>query len=323
LSNTAVAAAVSLLASVAVVGLVRAWAIRRQILDHPNERSSHARPTPRGGGLGITLVTLAALAFLHHSREMLILYAVLAAISITGWLDDVYSLSSALRLAIQLACAAVVIWTFGAIPVVLGAAITAIWLAGVTNGYNFMDGIDGIAGLQAVTAGLGWLACSYVSGDAFARDAGAVVATAAFGFLVWNWAPAKIFMGDVGSTFLGFLLAAIPLTSQRPLTAFAAAVLLLWPFLFDTAFTMARRALKGENILKAHRSHLYQRLVISGWSHARVTALYGALGVLGAIAAVAVTRDLRALVPAAIAIAMAAVALWSLTVRREATQLRA
>jgi len=115
---------------------------------------------------------------------------------------------------------------------------------------------------------------------------GGAIAAASLGFLLHNWPPARIFMGDVGSAFLGFTLASLPLLSPRRDALFVPAVLILWPFVFDGTFTILRRLRNRENIFAAHRSHLYQRLVIAGYSHAFVTTLYAALAVLGAIAAI-------------------------------------
>jgi UDP-N-acetylmuramyl pentapeptide phosphotransferase/UDP-N-acetylglucosamine-1-phosphate transferase len=165
----------------------------------------------------------------------------------------------------------------------------ALWLVGLVNVYNFMDGIDGIAGLQAVVAGFAWACVGTVLALPAVQIVGAVVASSALGFLTQNWHPAKIFMGDAGSTVLGFLFATLPLLATveaggrldlvRSLTIGA---ILVWPFLADGIFTFLRRLKNRENVLQAHRSHLYQRLVIAGHSHPRVTVTYGCLALLGA-----------------------------------------
>jgi UDP-N-acetylmuramyl pentapeptide phosphotransferase/UDP-N-acetylglucosamine-1-phosphate transferase len=164
----------------------------------------------------------------------------------------------------------------------------ALWLVGTVNLYNFMDGIDGIAGVQAVVAGLAWALWGAWVGAAGVLAVGALVAAAAAGFLTLNWPPARIFMGDAGSTVLGFLLAAAPLLAAQEAPGavpfdrlLIAGALGLWPFLLDGTFTLFRRLAKGENILQAHRSHLYQRLVIAGRSHQTVTLVYGALAGVG------------------------------------------
>jgi UDP-N-acetylmuramyl pentapeptide phosphotransferase/UDP-N-acetylglucosamine-1-phosphate transferase len=166
------------------------------------------------------------------------------------------------------------------LPPIAAVAITGVWLVGLLNAYNFMDGIDGIASGQAVVAGLMWAwACG--SSAPFVAVAGVLIAAASIGFLWHNWAPAAIFLGDAGSGFLGFAFAALPLVAYQetgdarfPL----AGVLMVGPFVFDTIYTLCRRLRRRENIVRAHRTHLYQRLVTNGWSHARVATLYLVLG---------------------------------------------
>ena len=173
-------------------------------------------------------------------------------------------------------------------------AATFLWIVGLTNAYNFMDGIDGIAGSQALVAGLGWSALGWLSGLMPVTMLGLVVAACSLGFLMHNWSPARIFMGDVGSAFLGFTFALLPLmmtyfsksaiASNRALFL---AALMVWPFLFDSTFTIVRRLLMGQNIFLAHRTHLYQRLVAAGLSHRSVALLYAGLALVGAALAVA------------------------------------
>ncbi len=281
------------------VELIRRWAERSRVLDLPGERSSHTAPTPRGGGLAIVLVTvLAAAVIVLAGRRPSGLAPIWLAVGVAivagvSWLDDLRSLPTVVRLAAHVAAAGVAIAGLGWLervdvplaPVVLlgggvGVAVTVIWVVGLTNAYNFMDGIDGIAGGQAVVAGLGWFA---LGGEPAIRVLGVIIAAASVGFLVHNWQPARIFMGDVGSAFLGYAFAVIPLAASHrdPRLAFAG-VLLVWPFVFDTTFTLLRRLRRGENVFVAHRSHLYQRLVIAGWQHRTVSLLYTALAALGA-----------------------------------------
>ncbi|MDX2111814.1 MAG: glycosyl transferase, partial [Verrucomicrobiota bacterium] len=167
---------------------------------------------------------------------------------------------------------------------VLGCLL--LWMVGLTNAYNFMDGCDGIAGGQALMAGLGWVMltlCFPINTEVMIY--GAVIAGTATGFLCYNWQPSKLFLGDVGSAFLGFTFAWMPLLAadiaEDIALTLGAGALLLWPFIMDASFTFGRRLLRGENVFKAHRSHLYQRLVLSGWSHARVSLLYMGLAITG------------------------------------------
>lgn len=150
------------------------------------------------------------------------------------------------------------------------------------NAYNFMDGIDGIAGLQAVTAGVSWLALASIFGIPTVYYVGGVIAASSLGFLIHNWQPAKIFMGDVGSAFLGFTFAAMPLvaTKQNPKSLHVFAffgLVFLWFFVFDSIVTFIYRLVLARNVFKAHREHIYQRLVQSGMSHRKVAAIYGIL----------------------------------------------
>jgi UDP-N-acetylmuramyl pentapeptide phosphotransferase/UDP-N-acetylglucosamine-1-phosphate transferase len=182
-----------------------------------------------------------------------------------------------------------------------------------------MDGIDGIAGGQAVIASVGWAVLGTVIGSPDVIVLGALAAAAVSGFLIYNWAPAKVFMGDAGSAFLGFLFAAMPLVAagSGPGVMIWAA-LLLWPFLFDTGFTLVRRIRRREHIFRAHRSHLYQRLTITGLPHSRVTALYGALALIGVAGSIGLAlRAPAGAACAAVGVALSAWALWRYVTWRE------
>lgn len=168
----------------------------------------------------------------------------------------------------------------------LGVPLTFLWLAGLTNAHNFMDGIDSLAGGQAVVAGLAWLVLGSLVGLPVVGLLGVLVAGSNLGFLAHNWPPASIFMGDIGSAFLGFTLATLTLIAGRyddRLPAIGA--LFIWPFLFDATATMISRLRRRENIFQPHRSHFYQRLVIGGYSHRFVTLLYSYLALTGAFLA--------------------------------------
>jgi UDP-N-acetylmuramyl pentapeptide phosphotransferase/UDP-N-acetylglucosamine-1-phosphate transferase len=213
-----------------------------------------------------------------------------------SWIDDIRSLPNRIRFAVHLGCAIAAVAVLGPVRQVslgsfgsvdFGAAawpLTLLWIVGLTNAFNFMDGIDGIAGITAAAAGAALAAAAAVFASPAVGGVAAAFAAAAGGFLACNWQPAKIFMGDVGSAFCGFLLAVLPLAVPPTAvpTAVAVAVAGLWPFIFDTGLTIIRRGLRRENIFQAHRSHLYQRLVIAGWSHRAVSSLYGALSLVTA-----------------------------------------
>lgn len=282
------------------VGSLRCWAEQRQVIDVPNERSSHTRPTPRGGGLASLLVTLSgvfAYAVLHpdHAWPALSLYftgAVL--IAIVSWLDDLRSLSARVRLVVHSAGAGLAILGFGywrtvSAPLLgtfdlheLGLLLTFLWIVGLTNAYNFIDGIDGLSGGAAVLLGLSWAAIGWFGGQSLALTLGLLLAMSSLGFLGHNWPPARIFMGDVGSAFLGYTFAILAVMASRSNPSLSiVGALLMWPYIFDTAFTFLRRLFNHENVFAAHRSHLYQRLVVSGYSHQRVTLLYLGLTLAG------------------------------------------
>ena len=276
---------------------------RAAIIDIPNERSSHSIPTPRGGGLslvlGFSLILLIAAAFAAEGRGLFLVWLIAGGfLACFSFLDDIRPVSALIRLPLQALVAAAVLWAVSGWPVLelpgmpslswglLGWPLLLCWIVGLTNVYNFMDGIDGIAGTQAVVAGFGWTLAGYLVGDVWVMWPGLAISGLAAGFLVLNWAPAKIFMGDVGSAFAGFTFAVFPLLAHHrnpeiSLTIWlACGVLFVWPFLFDGAYTLLHRLHRRENILQAHRSHIYQRLVITGLRHPPVTLLYGALALV-------------------------------------------
>ena len=255
------------------------------------------------GGLLAGILAGALLGFLNRLPHWWPFGAAALGVAAVGWLDDLRNLPQVVRLAVQAAAAAVVLLAFGAVQAVwlpgagpvalqwLAVPLAFLWLVGLTNAYNFMDGIDGIAGCQAAVAGLGWAILGAMRAEPETVVFALLLAGASLGFLSRNWPPAKVFMGDVGSTFLGFSFAALPiLVDPADPRLFLAGVLFVWPFVFDAAFTVIRRLRRGENILRAHRSHLYQRLVITGWSHRAVTLLYTGLAAVGGILAVGYTN---------------------------------
>lgn len=281
----------------------RRWSLRRRLLDVPNERSSHTAPTPRGGGLIIVIVSLAGYAlaanFLSNNfHTSYLLGAVL--IALVSWLDDLYTVSFVWRFLIHSLAAALVIFNLGYFDAIgaplfqnfnlglIGLPLTFFWIVWLTNAYNFMDGIDGIAGMQALTAGIGWLLVGKIFGLPATAVYGGVIAFSSLGFLILNWQPAKIFMGDVGSAFLGYSFAVLPLLAQNEAGAnsevqrflLPSAVFLVWLFVFDTLWTFARRVLNREKVWQAHRGHIYQKFVIGGFSHRFIAGLYGLLSTI-------------------------------------------
>ncbi len=303
LAMTAAAILGAFLVSCWLTSVVRRYALGRSIVDRPNSRSSHTVPTPRGGGAAIAVSWFLALGWLVVSGLLdtwvgLALLAGGGVIALIGWLDDRRHLSAGIRAGVHLAAAAWAVWCLGGLPFLdagmgivplgwLGGALAVVGIAWLTNLYNFMDGIDGLAAGEAVSVGLvggGLLAFAGADGMALAVFS---LAAAAGGFLVFNWPPAKIFMGDVGSGLLGYAFGVLALASERadavPLIVW---MILLAVFIVDATATLIRRVVNGERWFEAHRSHAYQRAVQAGYSHRDVTVAVMGLNALLAVAAV-------------------------------------
>jgi len=273
-------------AAAALTGLVRSFALTRGVLDIPNRRSSHSRATPRGGGIAIVATTTLALLVLGLCASIPheLLWALAGggiAVGAVGFADDHYSIPAAPRLAVHfLAAAWAVYWLgdleslrVGANIIYLGWAGTLLAMLGIVwfaNLFNFMDGIDGIAASEAIfIAAVGALLSPVGDGVA---PAAWVFAASCCGFLLWNWAPAKIFMGDVGSGYLGYVVAVLGLRAAHDDSTAPWVWLILGAvFLVDATVTLLRRALRGERVYQAHRSHAYQWLARRWRSHRRVT----------------------------------------------------
>lgn len=327
------AALVTLVVTGVLTPLLASWARRRRFLDVPNHRSSHLVATPRIGGAALLIGVLAGAAVLHLLSsglrpETLAVLAGGVAIALLGLVDDFRPLGAITRLIVQVAIAVGVVTTVGAAPLRwltpdgwVASFATVFWIVTLTNAYNFMDGIDGIAGLQGLVAGIGWTVVGLLSSSSQIAPLGLLLAAGSGGFLLHNWHPAKVFMGDAGAGFFGFMFAVLPLLAPSAgVAVWSGAVLLMWPFLFDTGFTLLRRAGRGENVLAAHKSHLYQRLVLTGRSQDHVSLLYGGLALAGAVAAIfAVGRQPVALFAACAVILMAGGALWWGVAAREVT----
>lgn len=288
-------------ASIFGTDALRRYAERQRILDVPNARSMHSAPTPRGGGVVIASAALLCvllcgiLEFLDVGEAMA--FAGALPIALVGWIDDRRGVAPLSRLLVQFGAATwAAVWLGGYSRLDTGAAIVPLGGVGtvlailaivwMTNLYNFMDGIDGLAGAEAVTSGGAVAVLLWCSGEPALGLTAAVLSAAAAGFLIFNWAPARIFLGDVGSGTLGFLFAVLALAGDRA-DAVPAIVLLLpfGVFIADATYTLARRALRRERLTAAHRTHVYQLLVQDGWSHRRVTLLVSGLNLLLALGA--------------------------------------
>jgi Fuc2NAc and GlcNAc transferase len=276
------------------VELFRRWCLRFEMVDIPNERSSHTIPTPRGGGIIIVILTVFFYLVFGYFSGTTNWYFILGSslIAFISWLDDLVSINSLWRFLVHGISALLVIFGVGVFSFDVGFLndsrwilylLTYLWIVWLTNAYNFMDGIDGIAATQAITAGIGWCIFAFLADVPSILMFSAVLVATNVGFIFHNWSPAKIFMGDVGSAFLGFNFAVLPLlflerqTNPNVLPFAICAVLI---FLLDSVFTFFRRVVNREPFWRAHRSHIYQRLTLRGKSHQYVTLLYGMLSVL-------------------------------------------
>jgi len=284
-----------------LVDLMVILAARWRLVDLPNRRSAHALPTARGGGLAI-VVTTALASLLVALRWPPAAFAILVGvilpclvIAVVGIIDDMQPLRASLRLVIQIGVAAAITAALGplssiaipGLPVIelgwVGWPLTVLWIVGMTNAFNFMDGSDGMAALGAVVAGgaiavIGWQLRIHLP-----LLLAAFAAAAAGGFLVFNWQPARVFMGDVGSAFLGTYLAAVPLTFPEPQRSlvFIPMVLALWPYVFDPFVSVLRRVYHRKNPFEPHREFLFHRLIRSGIPHGRTAIVYALLAGIG------------------------------------------
>ncbi|MBK3799816.1 glycosyl transferase [Azospirillum brasilense] len=273
-----------------LTGRVLAYLRRKAILDHPNDRSSHSIPTPRGGGWGVMLTLLPAWAVIAATaddplRALPILVGAVALMAVS-WMDDRRGLGPTPRFLAQIAAvvAGLSALPAGALPgdglVFQGllpfwadrlvAAVGWLWFV---NLFNFMDGIDGLAGGEAASIGAGLALVAALAGlDPALALYGLAAAGAALGVLMWNWHPAKLFMGDVGSVPLGFTLGWL-LLALAASGLWVAALLIPAYFLADATFTLLRRLVEGKKVWQAHREHFYQKATQRGRSHAQVVRL--------------------------------------------------
>ncbi|WP_425407321.1 MraY family glycosyltransferase [Hwanghaeella sp.] len=306
-------------ASCAGVRMLIGYLTRKAILDHPVHRSSHSTPTPRGGGLAVSasvIVAWAVIQFLTPVAGTVFLIGAALLLVLVSWRDDVHSLSAGLRLGIQSVAVAVgLVWLTGQglvfqgfLPHWADLFVSALLWLGFLNFFNFMDGIDGISAVEAGAIALGLSLIAYLRLDTgLSADDGPyalVILAAAAGFAVWNWHPARIFLGDVGSIPIGFLLGAL-LLGLAARGAWAPALILPLYYLTDAGITLSRRALRGEAVWRAHKEHFYQRAVQRGFSHAQVsTAILVANTILVALAFFATSYPVPCLVGAIVTTAL-------------------
>ena len=308
--------------ALAMTGMVRRYALNRQMIDVPNARSSHVIPTPRGGGLSVVIVFLLglgglALAGAIPPSQFVALAGAGLLVAVIGFLDDHAHIPARRRLAGHFISTVWLLYWLGNAPLLTvlgvdvhlglpesvaqtpwllwppGALLASVYLVWSLNLFNFMDGIDGIAGIQTVTVCLGGALLYWLHGQYEPALAPLLLAAATAGFLCWNLPPARIFMGDAGSGFLGIMLAG--LTLQAGLVdqqLFWGWLLLMGVFVVDATWTLIRRILAGENPAQAHRSHAYQHASRVFGGHRPVTVAVGLInGVWLLPIAIAVTME--------------------------------
>jgi Fuc2NAc and GlcNAc transferase len=278
----------SLVIAVLLTGAIRRLALSHGLLDVPNARSSHTRATPRGGGGAIVLSSVGALIALAYSGKIegSLLGALLVggvAVAVIGFLDDRRPIPAGVRMVVHLGAAIFAVAWIGAPQVLhIGAMLAVLAIVWSLNLFNFMDGIDGIAASEAVFVLWGGALLLLLTGGSPSVGAAALTMGAAcLGFLAWNWPPARIFMGDVGSGYLGYVIAVLALTAAREnAVALWTWLILGGVFFVDATVTLLRRMFRGERVYQAHRSHAYQWLSRKWGSHLRVTVVVTLLNVL-------------------------------------------
>lgn len=287
LESLAMATVLVALLSGVLTGLVRRYAMARGVMDHPIGRSSHSVSMPRGGGLAIVLsFSIGILASSAKIPTDLVLALLVpgSIVAAVGLADDHGHIAARWRLLTHF-CSAVGVLAWIGIPRLdvmgttlelgaIGTVLAALFLVWMLNLYNFMDGVDGIAASEAVVVGLAGSIVGYVAG---LRDVGdlappLILASASFGFLIWNWPPARIFMGDVGSGFLGLTIGVMSLhaATAAPVLLWAWSIL-LGVFVVDGTVTLLRRMFRGQRLHEAHRSHAYQHAAQIHGSHLLVS----------------------------------------------------
>jgi UDP-N-acetylmuramyl pentapeptide phosphotransferase/UDP-N-acetylglucosamine-1-phosphate transferase len=291
---SAYSAILPLVVTVAVIALLFASPLATRIVDRPGERSLHSRDTPRFGGVGLMLGAL-PFVILHGDAELRLIAAAAAALAVVSFVDDLRTLPVAVRLPCHLAAAGLAVgmaWVDATPGSIAFTVVAFLGIAWMTNLFNFMDGADGLAGGMA-TIGFGAFGmAALLAGDAAMGNGAIALGAAAAGFLFFNAPPARVFMGDAGSVPLGFLAGAMGwLGVARDLWPWWFPPLVFSPFVVDATVTLARRFLAREPVLRAHRSHYYQRLVLGGWTHRRLAAwAWGAMALSAASALVALRQ---------------------------------
>jgi len=279
---------VAFLFSTGLTWTTRIFAIRRSILDIPNERSSHLLPTPRGGGIAIVITFIIAMFYLKHRGwiDANLAWAIAGGgliIAAVGYCDDVRSIKARFRILLHFLAAAWAVYWLGGFPILIlgsikfylhawGIVLAVIGIVWCINLYNFMDGIDGLAGSEGIFVSVASGIALWCAGANQLPLMMYLLAATIAGFTLWNWPPAKIFLGDVGSGFLGYIFATLGLyTVNTTLLPVSFWIIILAVFLCDSTFTLIYRIIQRKQWYAAHREHAYQQLIAHGASHKKVT----------------------------------------------------
>ncbi len=273
--------------SIAATGFLQKYALKNSLIDIPNERSSHLIPTPRGGGLSIAIPVLLCIGvlFLMAQLDRNIAFALGVGcffVASVGWIDDHRHIPAKWRALLYGVAAVLAVYfldesdnyqaAFHHLPFgIVSSFLMVIWIFWMTNLYNFMDGTDALAAIQAICAGTFVGVLFWLQGQHGLATICFVISASSCGFLVWNWPPAKIFMGDVGSCVLGFCFGVLAVIGKmQGSIPLAVIFILLSVFICDTTFTLLMRIISNEKWYQAHKSHAYQRLVQLGMSHKKL-----------------------------------------------------
>lgn len=286
-------------------------------MDHPNERSSHVQAVPRSGGIAIVATSMFSLCLIPRFSELTLVtqpfflsfLGCALSIAAISFYDDIAGKHYFFKLALHILAVVfllamgfhietIFVPMIGHIPLAnTGYILSFLWIVGLTNAYNFMDGLDGLAAGVAVITGIAFSLIIYQQGSAFTYVLSYGLAAGALGFLIFNFPPAKIFMGDVGSAFVGFVFASIAIMAHQfdvSQTSILVMPLLLFNFIFDTVFTFFRRLIRRENVFAAHRSHLYQLLHQLGYSAPVISGMHYGMCIVQAVCAWWMVRDTQA-----------------------------
>lgn len=320
MSTMSLATVVSLTIALTLTPLITLMLRHYQVLDVPVDRSSHSTVTPRGGGIAVAIAAIVAMVIYGLSTEsvrnsLLPLLVVSALLAVIGLIDDLRTLEALPRLGAQIVVAGgCVVWALSSYELSILtwlaiAGISTVWLVGFVNAFNFMDGINGISASTAAVTGVFFALIGNLGDVPETSISGIVIAAAAVGFLPHNFPKARVFLGDVGSYFIGGWIAFAAWFAIKEGVHPEAVLAPLTLYLADTSFTLVSRMLRHEAWLKSHREHVYQRLVDLGWSHTKTTLTIMTLTVaISAIGLITLSTDIATRIVADAAIAAIAIA---------------